>query len=90
MVSFRQYVEARGIEMPKGNISGEWFSKHGYPMVVVRSRQKQQYLEALHRSDLKVGSEPSVGVKATIKQIKPFQKHMTELMAHEIEMDHFF
>lgn len=34
MVSFRQYVEARGIEMPKGNIPGEWFSKHGYPMVV--------------------------------------------------------
>ena len=65
-------------------------SRHGYPMVVVRSRQKQQYLEALHRSDLKVGSEPSVGAKATIKQIKPFQKHMTELMAHEIEMDTLF
>ena len=34
MISFRQYVEARGIEIPKGNIPGEWFSKHGYPMVV--------------------------------------------------------
>ena len=34
MRSFREYVEERGIEMPKGNISGEWFARHGYPMVV--------------------------------------------------------
>ena len=34
MVSFKEYVEARGIEIPEGNISGEWFSKYGYPMVV--------------------------------------------------------
>lgn len=34
MVSFSEYVKARGIEIPEGNISGEWFSKHGYPMVV--------------------------------------------------------
>ena len=65
-------------------------SRHGYPMIVVRSRQKQDYLEALHKSDLKVGNEPSVGAKAALKQIKPFQKHMTDLMAHEIEMDTLF
>ena len=65
-------------------------SRHGYPMIVVRGRQKQDYLEALHKSDLKVGNEPSVGAKATLKQIKPFQKHMTDLMAHEIEMDTLF
>lgn len=34
MVSFKQYVESRGIEIPEGNIPGEWFAKHGYPMVV--------------------------------------------------------
>lgn len=34
MISFRQYVEARGIEMPTGEIPGSWFSDHGYPMVV--------------------------------------------------------
>lgn len=34
MISFFDYVQKRGIEIPKGNISGEWFSKHGYPMVV--------------------------------------------------------
>ena len=65
-------------------------SRHGYPMIVVRSRLKCDYLEALHKADLKVGSEPSEGAKATLKQIKPFQKHMTDLMEHEIEMDTLF
>lgn len=35
MVSFEQYIrENRGIEMPKGNISGAWFAEHHIPMVV--------------------------------------------------------
>ena len=34
MKSFYEYVRARGIEIPKGNIPGEWFAKHGYPMIV--------------------------------------------------------
>jgi hypothetical protein len=34
MKSFSEYVRARGIEIPEGNIPGSWFSKHGYPMVV--------------------------------------------------------
>ena len=59
-------------------------------MVVVRSRKKQEYLEALHRSDLRVGSEPSLGAKADLSQIKPFQKYMIDLITHEIEMDTLF
>ena len=31
-------------------------SRHGYPMIVVRSRKKNEYLEALHKTDLTVGS----------------------------------
>ncbi len=65
-------------------------SRHGYPMIVVRSRLKSDYLEALHKADMKVGIEPSEGAKATLMQIKPFQKHMTDLMAYEIEMDTLF
>ena len=35
MITFRQYVEIKmNLEMPKGNISGEWFSRNGLPMVV--------------------------------------------------------
>lgn len=31
-------------------------ARHGYPMIVVRSRNKSEYLEALHSADLVVGS----------------------------------
>lgn len=35
MMNFRQYVEIKmNLEMPKGNISGAWFSENGIPMVV--------------------------------------------------------
>ena len=34
MRSFFEYVRARGIDIPEGSISGEWFSEHGYPMIV--------------------------------------------------------
>lgn len=34
MKNFYQYMEERGIEVPKKEISGAWFAEHGYPMVV--------------------------------------------------------
>jgi len=34
MKNFYQYMEERGIEVPEHEISGAWFSKHGFPMVV--------------------------------------------------------
>lgn len=38
MISFRQYVESHmNLEMPKGNISGAWFSENGLPMIVACS-----------------------------------------------------
>ena len=35
MISFKQYVEQkRNMKMPEGNISGAWFAKNGFPMIV--------------------------------------------------------
>lgn len=62
-------------------------TRHNYPMIVVRSRLKSEYLEALHAADLMVGSVPSDGAKATIKQIKPFLQYFRSLMAKEIYTD---
>lgn len=39
-------------------------TRHNYPMVVVRSRKKIEYLEALHKTDLEVGPVPSDGAHA--------------------------
>ena len=60
-------------------------TRHDYPMVVVRSRKKKDYLEALHQADLRVGSAPSVGSHASLESIKPFQDYFTKLVIDEIQ-----
>ena len=62
-------------------------TRHNYPMIVVRSREKSKYLEALHQSDLEVGSAPSDGAHADIKDIRPFLKYFNELVATEVYND---
>lgn len=65
-------------------------SRHGYPMIVVRSRKKNEYLEALHKSDLEVGPVPSDGAHADINSIRPFLKYFNELVATEVYNDVLF
>ena len=65
-------------------------SRHDYPMIVVRSRNKKEYLEALHRADLDVGPIPSDGAHASIKEIKPFLKYLNGLVATEVYNDVLF
>ena len=65
-------------------------SRHGLPMIVVRSRKKQEYLEALHRADLNVGSIPSQGAHAALKDIEPFVQYFHNLAANEIYNDYLF
>lgn len=64
--------------------------RHGYPMIVVRSRRKSEYLEALHQTDLLVGPVPSDGAHADLKDIKPFMKYFNELVATEVYNDVLF
>ena len=59
-------------------------AKHGYPLLVVRSRQKNDYLEALHETDLDVGPAPSDGARATLTQIRPFRNYFRKMYANEI------
>ena len=59
-------------------------ARHHYPMIVVRSRKKSQYLEALHKSDLKVGVTPSIGAHAPLNKIDAFLKYFERLAADEI------
>ncbi len=65
-------------------------SSHGWPMIVIRSRQKDAYLEALHQADLIVGDSPSDGAHAELKDIAPFIRYMTGMMAEEINNDVLF
>lgn len=65
-------------------------SRHGLPMIVVRSRKKQDYLEALHQADMNVGKVPSDGAHATINDIAPFLQYFQGIVANEIYNDYLF
>ena len=65
-------------------------TRHDYPMIVVRSRKKSEYLEALHQADLEVGPVPSDGAHANIKDIRPFLKYFNDLVATEVYNDVLF
>ena len=54
-------------------------TRHDYPMIVVRSRKKKEYLEALHRADLTVGAAPSLGAYASKRDIQQFLTYFTNL-----------
>lgn len=62
-------------------------SRHGWPMIVVRNRKKQEYLEALHQSDIVVGSSPSAGAHASLAEIRHFLQYFTQLVLKEIQSD---
>ncbi len=65
-------------------------SRHGMPMIVVRSRKKQEYLDALHQADLNVGSVPSNGAHARLTDIAPFLQYFQGVVANEIYHDYLF
>lgn len=62
-------------------------SRHGWPMIVVRSRKKQDYIEALHQTDLVVGDSPNDGAHATLGQIRPFLNYFKKLVSDELNND---
>lgn len=55
-------------------------TRHRYPMIVVKSKDKDRYLTALNRCDVQVGSTPSVGAHATSEQLVPFIEYMTQCL----------
>ena len=62
-------------------------ARHGYPMVVVRSRNKKDYLEALHQADLVVGPVPSDGSHASIREARKFVNWFKKMVTEEIQND---
>lgn len=62
-------------------------TRHDYPMIVVRSRKKTEYLEALHRTDLTVGAAPSLGAYASKRDIQQFLTYFANLFIEEVSYD---
>ena len=89
-----RYIRIHPFEAGNGRIARLMvhyiLSRHGYPMIVVRSRLKQAYLEALHQADLNVGLVPSQGAHAALEDIEPFVQYFHKLVANEIYNDYLF
>ncbi|MDE6340445.1 MAG: Fic family protein, partial [Muribaculaceae bacterium] len=60
-------------------------ARHDWPMIVVRARDKYDYLEALHQTDMAVGDTPSEGANATLNQIKPFLNCFSKIVETEMQ-----
>ena len=60
-------------------------ARHDWPMIVVRTRNKKDYLEALHQADVIVGSTPSIGARASLKSISKFITYFNKLVESELK-----
>lgn len=60
--------------------------RHDYPMLIVRSQDKEQYLSALNKCDFIVGSTPSIGAHAVLLQLSPFVDYMEKCLIHSLQI----
>lgn len=60
--------------------------RHGYPMVIVQSKDKENYLNVLHKCDIEVGLNPSDGANAQLEQVEPFIEYMEGIARHALEI----
>ena len=58
--------------------------RHKWPMMVIRSKNKKAYLNALALSDAAVGVIPADGAHATLKSIAPFEEYMENALTADI------
>lgn len=60
--------------------------KHKFPMIIVPSKEKKEYLDALNKCDIIVGMKPSEGASAKIEEIKPLIDYMKKLSENAIRL----
>lgn len=60
--------------------------RHGYPMIVVKSADKDNYLTALNRCDVAVGPIPSDGAHADLSQITPFVEYLSKCLERALNV----
>lgn len=60
--------------------------RHGYPMVIVQSKDKENYLNVLHKCDIEVGLNPSDGANAQLEQVEPFLEYMEGIARRALEI----
>lgn len=79
-----RYIRIHPFEDGNGRVSrlivNYILHRHGYPMIVVKSSDKTNYLVALNRCDMVVGRIPADGAYASLEQIAPFVEYMSSCL----------
>lgn len=57
-----------------------------YPMIVIRSDEKEKYLSVLNQCDVSVGLTPAVGAAAGLNSIFPFVEYMKECLHRALDI----
>ncbi len=60
--------------------------RYGYPMIIIKSAKKSDYLSALRKADINVGFTPSDGASASLEQIAPFVEYMEQQLAWSLDV----
>lgn len=58
--------------------------QHGWPMLVVKTKNKASYLAALTQADANVGPVPSDGAHVDYNAIAPFVEHMKNILLRDV------
>ena len=59
--------------------------KHGYPMIVVRTDDRKNYLEALGKCDILSGKAPFDGANATLDHVNPLTEYISNIIEKKLE-----
>jgi len=58
--------------------------RHGYPMIVIRTDDRANYLKVLHQCDVLSGKVPSDGAHATFEQAKPLIDYVSDITGKKL------
>ncbi len=58
--------------------------RHNYPMLVIRTDDRQNYLKTLHQCDLLSGKIPYDGAHATLQQTKPLVDYVSSILENKL------